>query len=277
MSVDRSSLTDRIDRGDFIVAPGCHDALGARILAQAGFDAVYMSGNGLSASLLGAPDIGLLTLTEMAERARAIAGAVPVPVIADADTGYGNVNNVTRTVKLYQQAGVAALHLEDQTTPKKCGAMDSLSLVDADEHADKIRVAVTVRNRSRLLIIGRSDARASCGLDEAIRRGQIYAHAGADVVLLEMLQTEEEIRRAAREIDAPLMFNWVDGKAPRLSPQTFRSAGVKILGFPVSTTLFYVHALCGFAKSLHDGQLPASDQATSLAEYQGILGLNSYQ
>lgn len=276
MTAEGPSLADRLDHGDFIVAPGCHDALGARILAQAGFDAVYLSGNGLSASLLGAPDIGLLTLTEMAERARAIAAAVPVPVIADADTGYGNLNNVARTVRLYEQAGVAALHLEDQSTPKKCGAMDALSLIDADEHAEKIRAAVAARAHSRLLVIGRSDARASLGLEEAIRRGQAYARAGADVVLLEMLRTEDEIRQAAREIDAPLMFNWVDGKAPALRPQTFRDIGVKILGFPVSSTLFYTHALQGFARSLRDGGLPVAEQATSLDEYQEILDLGAY-
>ncbi|CAM5184545.1 2-methylisocitrate lyase OS=Castellaniella defragrans OX=75697 GN=prpB PE=3 SV=1 [Castellaniella defragrans] len=277
MTSTAHSLSDRLRRGDFIVAPGCHDALGGRILAQAGFDALYMSGNGLSASLLGAPDIGLLTLTEMAERAGAIAAAVPVPVIADADTGYGNANNVARTVKLYERAGVAAIHLEDQTNPKKCGAMDSLSLVDADEHAERIRAAIEARANPDFLIIGRSDARLSLGLDEAIRRGQLYAHAGADLVLLEMLQSEEEIRRAAAEVDAPLMFNWVDGKAPALSPQAFQRLGVRVLGFPVSSTLYYARAMRDFATALRAEGLPNTKNALSLKEYEAILDLKAYR
>lgn len=271
------ALSDRLHRGDFIVAPGCHDALGARILAQVRFDAIYMSGNGLSASLLGAPDIGLLTLTEMAERARAIAAAVSVPLIADADTGYGNANNVARTVQLYEQAGVAAIHLEDQSTPKRCGAMEALGLVDADEHAEKIRAAVQARSDPHFLIIGRSDSRLSLGLEEAIRRGTAYARAGADLVLLEMLQSEQEILQAAAQVDAPLMFNWVNGKAPALSPAVFRRIGVRVLSFPVSATLFYARAMQDFARSLHDVGLPSPGDAATLQEYQDILNLKAYR
>ena len=138
------TLRARLNAPGLVVAPGCHDALGARILEQAGFEAVYMTGNGLSAAMLGAPDLGLLTLTEMASRARAIAASISVPLIADADTGYGNLNNVARTIAEYEAAGVAALHLEDQVTPKKCGAMSGLSLVPAEEHAEKIRHAVKI-------------------------------------------------------------------------------------------------------------------------------------
>ncbi|WP_019938637.1 oxaloacetate decarboxylase [Bordetella sp. FB-8] len=271
-----SGLRERIERGEFIIAPGCHDALGARILACQGFEAVYLSGNALSAGLLGSPDIGLLTQTEMAERARAVAAAVTVPLIADADTGYGNANNVARTVRLYEQAGVAALHLEDQVTPKKCGAMDALALIDADEHAEKIRAALAARSDPNLLIIGRSDARLPLGLDEAIRRGQAYAGAGADLVLLEMLQSEEEMRRALREIDAPLMFNWVDGKTPALPQQRFRELGFRILCFPISATLTYARAMQDFAQALRSGDMPASHHALTLAQYQDILGLNDY-
>jgi 2-methylisocitrate lyase-like PEP mutase family enzyme len=269
-------LHDQLKSGAFIVAPGCHDALGARILAQQGFGAIYMTGNGLSASLLGVPDIGLLTQTEMAERARCIAGAVSVPVIADADTGYGNANNVVRTVQLYEQAGVAALHLEDQATPKKCGAMDNLALVGADEHAEKIRVAIGARTDSRFLIIGRTDARIPLGLDEAIRRGQAYARAGADLVLLEMLQSEQEMKRAVHEIDAPLMFNWVDGKTPALSQDDFRNLGFKVLSFPVSSTLAYAKGMLDFAQRLKQGLLPTLEDAISIDDYQGILDLKSY-
>jgi len=209
-------LASKLRTPGIVVAPGCHDALGAKIIEKAGFEAVYMTGNGLSASLIGAPDIGLLTMSEMVERGRAFAQAVQIPVIADADTGYGNANNVQRTVRAYEAAGVAAIHLEDQVTPKRCGAMAGLALISAEEHADKIRAACAARAGSDLLIIGRSDARIPHGFADALNRGQAYARAGADLVLLEMLQTEEEIREAARKIDTPLMFNFVDGKAPPL-------------------------------------------------------------
>ena len=184
-------LAARLRHSGMVVAPGCHDALGAKIIEKAGFDAVYMSGNGLSASLIGAPDMGLLTMSEMVERARTLVGAVKIPVIADADTGYGNANNVQRTVRAYEAAGVAALHLEDQLTPKRCGAMTGLTLISPEEHADKIRAACAARRSADLLIIGRTDARLLNGFADALARGQIYACAGADLVLLEMLQSAE--------------------------------------------------------------------------------------
>ena len=226
-------LADSLRTSGLVVAPGCHDVLGAKIIEKAGFEAVYMSGNGLSASLIGAPDIGLLTMSEMVERGRALAGALKIPVIADADTGYGNANNVQRTVRAYETAGVAALHLEDQMTPKRCGAMAGLTLISAEEHADKIRAACAARYSADLLIIGRSDARLPNGFADALARGQMYARAGGDLVLLEMLQSEDEIREAVRRIDAPLMFNFVEGCAPPLSAQQFENLGVKLLSFPI--------------------------------------------
>ncbi|MGH6645202.1 MAG: isocitrate lyase/PEP mutase family protein, partial [Bradyrhizobium sp.] len=164
-----------------VAAPGCYDCVGARAIERAGFDAVYMTGAGTAASL-GYPDYGIVTMTEMAENAGRIARAIKMPVIADADTGYGNLNNVVRTVRNYEAAGVQAIHLEDQVTPKKCGAMKGLALISKEEHADKIRIAVATRKSPDFLIIGRSDARIPLGLDEAIARGQAYAAAGADLV-----------------------------------------------------------------------------------------------
>ncbi|WP_248313129.1 isocitrate lyase/PEP mutase family protein [Bosea sp. F3-2] len=272
------NLRERLRRPGIVVAPGCHDALGARIIERAGFEAIYMTGNGLSASILGAPDLGLLTLTEMAARARAIAASIAVPLIADADTGYGNLNNVARTIAEYEMAGVGALHLEDQVTPKKCGAMSGLSLVSADEHAEKIRCAVKARRNPDMLIIGRTDARLVLGLDEAIARGKAYAEAGADLVLIEMLQSEDEMRQAVRSIDAPMMFNSVDGRTPPLTASAFESIGFKLLAFPLSATLAYARLMEAFAADLKaSGSTNGwTDRMTSIHDYEHILGLERY-
>lgn len=274
----RNHLAALLRNPGLVVAPGCHDALGAKIVEKAGFDAVYMTGNGLSAALIGAPDIGLLTLSEMAERGRAFADAVDIPVIADADTGYGNVNNVQRTIRAYEAAGVAAVHLEDQVTPKRCGAMAGLELISAEEHADKIRAACKARRNADLLIIGRSDARLPHGFADALKRGKAYADAGADLVLLEMLQTEDEIRTAVREIDAPLMFNFVEGKAPPLTAAQFEKLGVKLLSFPISATLAYAHMMTAFAAHIkaHGTTVGAAQALMSLSEYESLLDRSSY-
>ncbi|MFF7709893.1 isocitrate lyase/phosphoenolpyruvate mutase family protein [Pseudomonas sp. NPDC007930] len=271
-------LAQRLREPGMVVAPGCHDALGARIIEQAGFGAVYMTGNGLSASLLGAPDIGLLTLTEMVARGRAIAQAIEVPLIADADTGYGNLNNVQRTIREYEAAGVAAVHLEDQVTPKKCGAMNGLALVSAEEHADKIRAAIAARSSEDFLIIGRSDARLPNGFADALKRGQLYAEAGADLVLLEMLQSEAEMREAIASIDAPLVFNFVEHKVPPLSVAQFEALGFKLLNYPVASTLAYARMMRDFAQAIaRDGTTLGSAPAQlALHDYEQILGLNAY-
>ena len=245
-------LAARLRESGIVIAPGCHDAIGAKAIAKAGFEAVYMTGNGLSASLLGAPDLGLLTMSEMVARARAIAATLDIPLIADADTGYGNVNNVVRTVAEYEAAGVAAIHLEDQATPKKCGAMSGLSLISKEEHAEKIRAAVGARKSRDFLIVGRSDARLSLGLADAIERGRAYAAAGADLVLLEMLQSEDEMREALRKIDAPMMFNYVEKRVPALSAQRFEAIGFKIVCYPISATLAYAHLMTRFYAALKD-------------------------
>lgn len=273
------SLAARLRQPGIVVAPGCHDALGARIYEQAGFEAVYMTGNGLSASLLGAPDIGLLGMSEMVERGRAFAAAVLVPVIADADTGYGNLNNVVRTVQNYEAAGVQAIHIEDQVTPKKCGAMKGLALISKEEHADKIRIAVATRKSRDFLIIGRSDARIPLGLDEAIARGQAYAAAGADLVLLEMLQSEEEMRQAIAAIDAPLMFNAVDGKTPPMTASQFEALGFKLLSFPISATLAYTHMMQQFAAHIRatGSAFGAPSGSVPIAAYEAVLDIARYQ
>lgn len=274
----QTPLAQRLQQPGIVIAPGCHDAIGAKAIAKAGFEAVYMTGNGLSASLLGAPDIGLLTMSEMVARARAITAALPVPLIADADTGYGNVNNVARTVVEYEAAGVAAIHLEDQTTPKKCGAMSGLSLISKEEHAEKIAAAVRARTSPDFLIIGRSDARLSLGLAEAIDRGRAYATAGADLVLLEMLQSEEEMREAVRKIDAPMVFNYVERRVPELTGQRFESLGFKVLCYPLSSTLAYAKLMTRFAATLKAAGTTQSLERDMLDihEYEELLDIGAY-
>ena len=199
----RARLRELLSAGPPVMAPGAYDALSARLIEQAGFDVVYMTGFGTTASLIGRPDVGLLSGSEMVENARRIVAAVDVPVIADADTGYGNAINVVRTVQLYEQAGVAGIQLEDQVTPKKCGHMSGKQLIGADEMVGKLRAAVEARHDPDLLIIARTDAVAVTGTDDAIARARAFADAGADVVLASRTQGEldalaSEIRSAGR-------------------------------------------------------------------------------
>ncbi|MFI1912831.1 oxaloacetate decarboxylase [Nocardia sp. NPDC020380] len=268
-----SGLRQLLSESRMIVAPGAHDALAAKVFEAAGFPAIYLSGNGTSASLLGAPDIGLLTMTEMVMRARAIVAATGVPVIADADTGYGNSVNVARTVQEYEAAGVCAIHLEDQVMPKKCGAMAGLELVSAAEHADRIRAAVDARSNPDFVIIGRTDARLPLGFDEAVRRARTYADAGADLVLVEMLQSPREIETLVREMPVPVMMNAVSGKTPDLAPAEFANLGVAILAYPLASILTYTRSMRDLAAHLARGKSPAqfSPAELSLEEYARTL------
>src|SRR5436305_9814965 len=180
---------------DLIVAPGAYDALSARLIAQAGFSAIYMTGFGTAASVLEQPDVGLLTMSEMVSRAAAIAAVVgDRPVIADADTGYGNPINVRRTIREYERAGVAAIHIEDQVWPKKCGHMEGKQVIPKDEMVQKIRAAVDARQDPNFVIIARTDANAVHGLADALERGHAYREAGADVIFIEAPRSLEELR-----------------------------------------------------------------------------------
>ncbi|MFE7168218.1 oxaloacetate decarboxylase [Streptomyces sp. NPDC057616] len=224
---------------DPVLAPGAYDAMSALLVEQAGFPAVYMTGFGTTASLLGRPDIGLLTMTEMTDAARRIVSAVGVPVIADADTGYGNAINVIRTVHEYEAAGVAAIHLEDQPAPKRCGHMDGKKVIAAGTMAGKIEAAVEARRDPDFVIIARTDARAVEGFDAALERARRYRDAGADMLFLEALQTDAEIEAAAAAFpDTPLLFNWVEGgKTPPTGLARLTELGYRLVIFPLSTLL----------------------------------------
>ena len=203
-------LRELLERDEMIVAPGAYDGLSATVIEQAGFQALYMTGSGTAASH-GYPDIGLLTMTEMVENAARIARSVSIPLIADADTGYGNELNVTRTVREYEARNVAGLHIEDQVTPKRCGHLDGKEIVPLDAFVSKIRAAVHARRSPDFVIIARTDARAVVGLDEAIDRANAALAAGADLAFVEAAQTLEEVAEIPRRVRGPCLLNMVSG------------------------------------------------------------------
>lgn len=229
--------------GGLITVPGCSDALGARLIEQAGFDAVYMTGFGSSATLLGQPDVGLLAGAEMAENVGRIAAATTLPLIADGDTGYGNAINVTRTVRAFERAGAAAIQLEDQAMPKRCGHMADKSVVPTGEMVGKVRAAIDARDE--MLVIARTDARASEGLDAAIERAHAYVDAGADMLFVEALEHPDEFARVGAEgFGVPLVYNWVEGgRSPALSAKRVGELGYTVLLLPISLLLAATQAM----------------------------------
>ena len=235
-----------------VLAPGAYDALSARLVEQAGFDAVYMTGFGTSAALLGRPDIGLLTGSEMADNARRLVQAVGVPVIADADTGYGNALNVVRTVRDYEQAGVAALQLEDQVAPKRCGHRSGKAVIDVAEAVAKVRAAVAARTDPDLLVIARTDVAQVEGIDAAVDRAQRFADAGADVLFVEAPRTAADVEAVATRLAGyPLLFNWVEGgQTEGLTLQAVADMGFRLVIFPISTLLAATAGMRGVLETL---------------------------
>jgi 2-methylisocitrate lyase-like PEP mutase family enzyme len=218
-----------------IVAPGVYDGISAALVGRLGFAAAYMTGAGVSASAFGLPDIGLLTLTEMAERARVLAGLLEIPLIADADTGYGSPINVVRTVREYERAGVAAIQLEDQEFPKRCGHLAGKEVTDAERFAVALSAALDARTDPDTVIVARTDARAPLGIDEAIRRANRYAAVGADVIFVEAPESIEEIERIAAEVDAPLLMNVVPGgRTPPVEHDRLLELGYRIAIHPAA-------------------------------------------
>ena len=239
--------------GDTILAPGCYDPLGARLIEEAGFPAVYMTGFGTAAGRLGRPDVGLLTLTEMADNARRIASAVGVPVIADADTGYGNALNVIRTVREYEKAGVAAFHLEDQVSPKKCGHYEGKEVISEAEMVGKIKAAVDTRRDAAMVIIARSDARAIEGLQASIDRVNAYLEAGADVGFVEAPQNIEELRIVARQLTGPALVNVFEGgKTPMVPASELEAMGFRLGIYPSQTHRAAIRAVQRVLAALKD-------------------------
>ena len=270
-------LRELLNSGQTVVAPGAFDPLAARLVEEAGFAAVYMTGFGTSAALLGRPDVGLLTMTEMADSAGRIAACVDIPLIADADTGYGNPLNVIRTVGAYEAAGVAGLHIEDQVAPKKCGHMEGKLVIGADEMAQKVTAAVDARTDSDFVIIARTDARAVEGLDSALDRARRYRDAGADVLFIEALVSEAEIEAAAAAFpDVPLLFNWAEGgKTPPVSLDRLTELGYRIVIFPIGTLLAATAAMRRILKEIAAAGTPAAvlGELPTFGEFTDFIGL----
>ena len=260
-----------------ILLPGCYDALGARLIEQADFDAVYVTGFGASASLLGRPDVGLLGMSEMADHAARIVAATDLPVIADADTGYGNPINVIRTVQTYERVGVAGLHIEDQVMPKRCGHMEGKVVVPATEFEAKVRAAVEARRNPDFTIIARTDARAPHGLDDALARARAARAAGADVLFVEALQNMDELKTVAKELsDIPLVFNWAEGgKTPPLTKAEIVELGFAMIIMPISTLLAATKAMQEvLAKLKADGTpVEAVKDMPGFDDFTDIIGL----
>jgi 2-methylisocitrate lyase-like PEP mutase family enzyme len=226
-------LRELLAGDELVVAPGAYDALSARLVEQAGFRAVYMTGAGTAAAL-GYPDYGLLTMTEMAENLGRIAGAVDIPVIADADTGYGNELNVVRTVREYALRGAAALHIEDQVSPKRCGHLDRKEVIATDEFVSKVRAAAEHRRDPDLVLIARTDAVATLGFDEAVERANRALRAGADVAFVEAPETMEQLAAVPRLVEGPCLLNVVAaGKSPDVSLGQAAEMGFRLAIVPV--------------------------------------------
>lgn len=233
-----TALRQLLRQPGIIVAPGAYDCMTAKLIEREGFAAVYMTGAGTAVTRVGKPDLGFATLTEMLANASAIASTITVPLIADADTGYGGAWNVYRTVQEYEKAGVAALHIEDQAFPKRCGHLDGKEVVPITEMAVKLRAACEARTDADLVLIARTDALAVTGLDDTLRRCVAYAEAGADVLFVEALRTPEDIERVRREVDLPLLYNFVEhGKSPLIPAPELAKLGVKLVIFPGSLML----------------------------------------
>lgn len=247
-----TQLRKLLEKGEIIIAPGAYDALSAKLIEQAGFQAIYMTGAGVASSQLGVPDIGLITMTEMVTQAKNIVNATNIPVISDADTGYGNAINVMRTIREFEKAGVAAVHIEDQITPKKCGHWEGKQIISTEEMVNKIKAAVEARGDPDFIIIARTDSRSEFGLEDAIERGRAYSEAGADVIFVEAPQTVNEIRIISESIKKPLLINLPEGgKTPILPLPELQEMGYRIAIFPSSLWMACIKAMQDVLKELN--------------------------
>lgn len=234
-------LRELLSGGEIIVAPGAYDGVTARIVEKCGFHALYMTGSGVSLSTLGVADIGTVSMAEQLTRARQIVSAVGIPLIADIDTGYGGPLNIIRTIREFEKAGVAGVHIEDQANPKRCGHEFGRRIISAQEMVKRINACREARKNSNFVIIARTDSRTEYGIDEAIRRGNLYAEAGADVVFIESPESMEELRRIPLEVRAPVMCNMVEGgRTPLVETSLLQEYGFSIVIFPNTLTRTFV-------------------------------------
>ncbi|WP_213698981.1 isocitrate lyase/PEP mutase family protein [Acetomicrobium sp.] len=272
-----SRLRKLLSRDQILVAPGAHDPLVAKIIEKEGFEAVYMTGYGTSASVLGQPDVGLLTQTEMAIRAANLVEAVNIPVIADADTGYGNAINVQRTVRLYEKAGVACIQLEDQVAPKKCGHMLGREIISQEEMVGKIKAACDARVDDDLMIMARTDARTNFGIDAAIERGLAYEAAGADIIFIESPESIEEMQKVTSSFNVPVLANMLEhGRTPLLTAKELEDLGYDLVIFCVASTYVIAKAVTKLMKELKATGTTAGmiDEMIPFNEFNELVGLD---
>jgi 2-methylisocitrate lyase-like PEP mutase family enzyme len=266
-------LAELLKGPEIVVAPGVYDGLSARIAAAAGFSAIYCSGGAVARSS-GVPDLGLLTMTETLARLREVVDATSLPVIADADAGYGNPLNVVRAVREFERLGAAAIHLEDQVAPKKCGHYAEHELISAEEMVHKLRAALDTREK--MLIIARTDARGQSGLEEAIRRGRLYAEAGADLVFVEAPRSRQEIEEIARSVPGSLLINMFEGgQTPLIPAAELAALGYRLVIVPSDLQRAAIHGMQLAAATLRrDGSSAAiGDRLASFEERDEIVGL----
>lgn len=259
------------------VMPCCYDALSAKLIEHAGFALTFMSGFAVSASRLALPDTGLISYGEVIDQGRNICAAVYIPVIGDADTGYGNALNVKRTIDGFARAGFAAAMIEDQLAPKRCGHTQGKTVVSRTEALDRVRAAVDARNEGTdILILARTDARHSHGLNEAIERAHAFADAGADILFVEAPQTEQEMESLCRELPGPIMANMVEGgHSPLLPPARLEQIGFKIAAYPLTLLSAAMKAMQDALRSMRDGNQP-SDALLSFSELKTLVGFDEY-
>jgi 2-methylisocitrate lyase-like PEP mutase family enzyme len=275
MNARSTTLRSLVNKRNGLVVPGAYDGISARLVERAGFPVVYMTGYGTSASRLGLPDLGFAGLAEMADHARNMAAAVTVPLIADADTGYGNALSVRRTVQAYEAAGVAGLHIEDQVAPKRCGHLSGHQVIPRGEFAGKIRAAAEARQDRDFLIIARTDAISAMDFDEALRRGEAALKAGADMLFIEAPRDEAQVERVAKAFDAPLLYNYAPGgRSPLLPFARLRELRYAVILLPVDTLLVGVRAIADFLGELkkRDDVKSLGDRYMPFAEFNHLIG-----
>lgn len=274
-------LRDRIAQGGAVAAPGAPDALTARLIGQCGFEAVYMTGLGATASRLGSPDLGLLSQTEMADQARSMAAVAGVPVIADADTGYGGPLNLRRAVEDYARAGVAAFHVEDQQIPKRCGQLSGARLVTPQEAEARLRAAVAARdaNGSRMLVIGRTDALGVDGMEAALERARRYADTGVDLVFVDGIRTVEQVENVAEGLTTPKVISIVDGTdAARLRLDEISRMGFALCLYALTTLLAGLSAQATALAHLRErGSVRANPGGFDYGRFSDLVDLAGHQ
>ncbi|MDB5808858.1 MAG: dml 2 [Betaproteobacteria bacterium] len=277
MTSNADALRARLAQPGLVTAPGVYDMVSTRIAESMGFDALYMTGFGVVASHLGLPDAGLATYSDMVGRVNQICTIAKTPLIADADTGYGGLLNVAHTVRGYSKAGAAALQLEDQEFPKKCGHTSGRRVIPLEDMVKKIRVAIEARGDGDILIVARTDARTAHGLDEALRRSEAYAKAGADILFVESPESEREMEKICSTLELPLMANMVEGgKTPVLPAKQLEALGYRIAIFPVTGLLAAGAALNSVYRTLkRDGS--SVDAAAPLYPFSDFAKTMGFQ